>query len=260
MDVDKLQSFKQNEQRLQNQYLQLRGKADKQQMSLGSLQEEQNRHKKEVEECERFIKKSAEELNVTVPVIFEVSNVRSMVNKLKEALNECKASNQVLAKECDIEQDRLQGVVDQCREEVATVRHKILAQKQQIKDAQRKSRDLNSQLQDLDVADNQLQTLLSKITKIDRDLEQYKHSIDATALTRDVEKMKAQIAEDDSKMEQLESEFKVLNANCITEMEIENLQLEVRKRESETNKLKNKNFDNFNEIFEGKCNTSVWLE
>lgn len=221
-------------------------------MSLGSLQEEQNRHCKEVEECERRVKKGATDLNVSLSTSFDVNNIRDSVDALKKALNACKQNNQELAKNFDIEEDQLQGVVDTCREEVATVRHKIGAQKQQVKDVQQKSRNLNSQLQDLDVADTQLQSLLSRITKIDRDLEQYKGSVDATALSEEVERMRAQIVEDDRKMEGLEAEFKVLNANCVTEAEIENLKYEMRKRESEINKLKNKNYESFNEIFEGK--------
>lgn len=221
-------------------------------MSLGSLQEERNRHRKEVEECEKRVKQGAADLNVSLSTSFDANNVRDSVDALKKALDACKQNNRELAHSFETAEVQLQGVVDGCREEVTTVRHKIGARKQQVKEAQQKSRNLNSQLQDLDVADTQLQSLLSRITKIDRDLEQYKGSVDAAALAADVERMRVQIGEDDRKMEGLEGEFKVLNANCVTEAEIENLKYEMRKRESEINKLKNNNYESFNEIFEGK--------
>ncbi|KAF5273702.1 hypothetical protein FQA39_LY07392 [Lamprigera yunnana] len=246
-----LKQFETKNNKLDEEQKQLSSLVDKAQVKLGNLQAQKNQNEKNVLERNDVINKLSTKLSITVPYLNDdEGDISTVLSILSTNISQRDSVFEKQISECDSEETKLQKLVDISRDKIAKAEHEINLKMQQIKEIDKKNREINSCLKELDYSDEQLKSLHIKIASIDSDLKNCKESFNVNTTNAKIENEKQEIHKLESQIEDLEQEHKVLLKNNVTEAELELQKHEIVKREGEIHKLMNKHFDNLHSIFE----------
>ncbi|KAK5642285.1 hypothetical protein RI129_008452 [Pyrocoelia pectoralis] len=244
-----LKSYEDEQAKTETKQSELSQSIDQVQLKLGKLQAAKKQHEITLLERNNCITSVGRKLNIPISNLDNGEDVSGAIGAIQSHFNTTEEAYETATIQCDIEESQLQEKIDECRDKLKKAEHGIESKHQQIKDTKNKTREINSQLKELDYSDEQLKSLQIKITRIDNDLKNWKDSFDSNDVMQNIEKSKQRIRELEELLETLEREHKILLRNNVTEAELETQRHEIVKRETEIHKLKNKHFDVLNSIF-----------
>ncbi|KAB0795761.1 hypothetical protein PPYR_09822 [Photinus pyralis] len=242
---EKLAHCQHEKVKIEREQAQLSQTIDRSQIKLGKLQAAKKQHELTLAQRNNNISNAGEKLNLSV----DTEDSKGAIAAIQTHINSAEEDYEALTIQYDIDESQLQEKIDECREKLAKAKHDIESKGQLIKDMKNKSREIDSQLRELDYSDEQLKSLESKIARVDNDLKTAKESFNPNEVTQSIERGKQRIRELEESNETLEREHKILLQNNVTEAELETQRHEIVKREAEIHKLKNKHFDILNSIF-----------
>lgn len=218
------------------------------QVKLGQLKQEKAHYEKLCEDGNALMRK-LKDLEIHEANFNNITSVKRALNEIESNTTETEINLKELAKKFEKEDTDLQLSIDKENKQLTEIRQLIEIKQDLLKENEQKIRSTNFELEELCFSDEQINQLKNKIEEIETDLAVLNSEIDVNELTEriDQEKRKKRTLQDE--LNSLDKIYKILQQNNDTNLELDLQKGEMRKLESDLNKLRSKNFDNFNKLF-----------
>lgn len=231
-------------QQLENKNKQIVDSINALQVKLGQLKEKEQQQKLRISKRDSLISELCAKSNVTYDNVFD----NELINTLKQSVANFKTNLLETTAKHKREEKKIQDKIVEYKELRASTVHDIQLKKTDILDTQAKFREISGKLHDLNVSDEQMNTYLQKITRIEKELESLNKSYESDKVSENMRANKERIVKLETEQEELEKEYKLLQKNTLVEHEIETKKLFLVKRESDISKLKDKHYHTFASI------------
>ncbi|XP_018562886.1 DNA repair protein RAD50 isoform X2 [Anoplophora glabripennis] len=217
------------------------------QVKIGELKEEQKQHNQRIAENKTLLEKTASKLEITISP--DSKEDKSIISDIKQALKASEKAFEDLVKQIDLEEKNLQNEIDNTREKYVKTKQMISSKNDLIEESQKKIKDINCKLEELDTSDSQLTIIADNIKKLQVTLTNLKNSFNENEKLSEIEEMKELIQEKENYLRKLERENRILQQNYATEQKIDREKSLVIEKQGEVNRIKTKHLQNLQELF-----------
>ncbi|KAJ8971927.1 hypothetical protein NQ314_000476 [Rhamnusium bicolor] len=217
------------------------------QVKIGQLKEEQKQHNKKIEENRELIEKARVKLQINSST--DLNNSKLVMSELQSALKQSEDMYEDLVKQNDQEEKELQNEIDELREKYVSTKQKISSKNGLIGEYQKKTRDINYKLEQLDTSDSQLRIVGETIKKHQNTLLNLKNSFNEVEKLQEIEELKEHIQVKEKFLDKLDREYRILQQNFVTEQKLESEKTIVIEKQGEINRIKTKHLQNFQKLF-----------
>lgn len=220
------------------------------QVKIGQLKQQKEHYKKLCADGNALLVKIKNDFSLTGEVNFSnVSSLKRALTEIEGSLESEKQSLDELSKKFEAEDAEMQSLIDEKNKKLTEIRQSVQMKQDFSRENEQKIRDINFELDDLCFADEQLNQLKTKIERIDADLAKLNAETDVNDLSHKVDEEKKNKRTLQDELNSLDNIYKKLQQNSEIDVELDLQRNETRKLESDINKLRSKNFDNFKNLF-----------
>lgn len=220
------------------------------QVKIGQLKQEKTQFERLCETGNAWLSKLKEDFSLGFEASFESNiTVKEAMLRIKAAIDSARQSLQELQKKHEAEDAELQRLIDDKNKTITEIKQSVQIKKDLLAENERKIEDIDLELQDLCFSDEQLNQLETKINSVEKDLEMLNLHTDSDGLATKIEQEKKKRRELQDELTSLEKIYRILQQNSDTEVEIDLQKNEIRKLESDINKLRSKNSSHFSKLF-----------
>ncbi|XP_044757620.1 DNA repair protein RAD50 [Coccinella septempunctata] len=222
----------------------------KEQIKLGQLREEKKQFELKINNRNTLFVKAKESLEVSDPFVWDTTEESlQAINKLKAKLKVIDDDLQDFIKKKNLEESVMQEKIDKAREALATTKEKVKSTSTDIRKIDEKMLQVKNEIQELDIASSRLVAINKKIENLTKTLETLESNFDEKATEVEIGNSKKEIVKMETKLEELEELYKILQHNYIVEEKL-NLEEQTKiKKRTELNKIMNRHSGNFNTLF-----------
>lgn len=242
---------------IENEEKNINAENTKLQVKIGELKQKKTHYEKLCTDGNTCLVKFKTDFSLTSEADF--NNINSLKRALMEIDNLIELDSQSLEelrKKFKVEDSELQMLIDETNKKLTEIRQKVQMKEELYGENEQKIRDINFELEDLCFSDEQLNQIKTRIEKIEADLTALNAETDVNDLEQkiDDEKKKRRVLQDE--LSTLDKIYKILQQNSDIEVELDLQRNELRKLESDINKLQSKNVDYFKKLFGDNTPTS----